>query len=258
MSPATATRTAPILCLALLLLSALLPCPAGATARRFAWSYEAGTSPGGSLETEHWITWHTDRDDDPSYDRVEFRHELEWGVTDRFQLGFYFSDWRTTWRGGRHLTEVRSSSIEAIYNLTDPATSTLGSAVYGEVKLGQEKLALEGKILLERDAGPWVVVYNAIVEAEWEGERWSEDEGELAQTLGVSLQLSPALLLGAELRHAVELPDWEGSERGTLSAGPSLSWRRGRWWVTSSPLWQLTDVAGAPGLSWRTLVGVEF
>ncbi len=237
---------------------ALSPAPARADARRFAWSYESDTAPAGSLELEQWVTWRHGRDDLPDFDRLEMRHELEWGVTDRLQLGFYLVEWRAEWLGGRRRTQVRSSSLEAIWNLTDPAVSPVGVGLYGEVTLGQDVFALEAKALLEHRSGPWVLVYNAIVEAEWEEAGWVENKGELAQTAGLSLELSPRWLLGMEVVHAVELPDWSGGENATLYAGPTLSRRSGRWFVTTAPLWQLTDSAGSADLQWRSLLGVSF
>jgi hypothetical protein len=57
--------------------------------------YEAPTSPPGSIEMENWVTW--SRTTDPArVDEVAFRHELEFGVTDRFQASVYLADWSYT------------------------------------------------------------------------------------------------------------------------------------------------------------------
>src|SRR5687768_446888 len=62
--------------------------------RRFTYVYEATTMTPGHLEYEQWLTWKTHSDNDPEFDRFDFRHELEFGLTDRLQLGLYLSDWR--------------------------------------------------------------------------------------------------------------------------------------------------------------------
>ena len=60
--------------------------------RHFTFLYEANTSSRGSLELENWVTWQ--RTTGPGrFDRVDFRHELEYGVTDKFQASIYVADW---------------------------------------------------------------------------------------------------------------------------------------------------------------------
>ena len=246
-------------CLLTLVLSTLGPATeARADARRFAWVYESGTALKGTGEYEQWVTWKTDKDSDGSYDRLEFRQELEWGLTDRLQVGLYFADWRYTRKSSGSNTEVRTSSLEAIYNLSDPAVSALGISLYGEVALGQEKFEVEAKLLLEKLSGPWSVAVNLILESEWEDEDWSEDKGVLEQTAGISYQFSPRFLLGAEMVHEIEIADWSEWGDSVVWLGPNLALRGRRAWVLVSPLVQVTDQANEPGLMVRTLVGVPF
>ena len=84
------SRSTPRRLLVTALATLALSSAADAGDRRFSYSYEAKTYTPGSLELETWTTWKT-RD---GFDRLDFRHELEWGVTERLQLGFYFADWR--------------------------------------------------------------------------------------------------------------------------------------------------------------------
>ncbi len=95
----------------------------------------------------------------------------------------------------------QDTAIEAIYNLSNPVTDWIGSAIYGEVKLGDQKFELESKFILQKNFGPLVLAYNASLEAEWEGERFGSFEertGAFEQTLGASFQLSPHFLVGGE------------------------------------------------------------
>ncbi|MGD9547920.1 MAG: hypothetical protein AB7V45_10290 [Candidatus Krumholzibacteriia bacterium] len=254
---ARALHALSLLALSLLLLGTLAT-PAAADSRRFAWSYESTTMPRGLGEYEQWVTWKTDKQSDDLYDRLEFRQELEYGLTDRLQVGLYFANWRYTRSAGGSETQVRTSSIEVIYNLSDPVTSALGTAIYGEVHLGQEKFALEGKLLLEKQWGATSVVANTILEAEWEDEDWIEDKGVFEQTLGLSRQISPMVMFGAEALYQVEFADWSETGDALLHAGPNLSVRSGGWWMTTAPLFQLSDEDGEPGLMWRTLIGILF
>jgi hypothetical protein len=65
---------------------------ADASSRRFAYSYETTTMSKEVMESENWVTWKTDKDSDPDFERFDIRHEFEYGVTDRLQLAFYFAD----------------------------------------------------------------------------------------------------------------------------------------------------------------------
>jgi len=52
-------------------------------ARHFTYLYEAPTSAPGSIELENWVTWQRINDPERA-DQIDFRHELEFGVTDKF------------------------------------------------------------------------------------------------------------------------------------------------------------------------------
>lgn len=98
--------------------------------------------------------WFTFKDHD-SRERCECRTEFEEGVTDRFQLGLYVADWRYTDNdSGKDEAEWRTAGLEGIDSMTGPNKDVLGSALYGEVRLGPEKFALEGKLLLQKEGGP--------------------------------------------------------------------------------------------------------
>lgn len=231
---------------------------ATANERRFVYSNEATTSPKGLIEVEQWFTFK----DYDSRQRYEFRTEVEYGVTDRFQLALYLSDWRHTNNDeGKDETEWRTAGLEAIYSLSDPNKDLLGSALYGEVLLGPEKFALEGKLLLQKNFGPLALVYNFVLEAEWEGEGLSaldERVGVIENTLGVSYQVSPSFLVGAEAVHEVEFEDWEEAGDHVFYAGPNVSFRKNNFFATATTLFQLGDVQGEPDTQVRLIVGLHF
>lgn len=227
--------------------------------RRFTYVYEASPNPPGLMEYEQWITWKTHKDDDPDFDRFDFRHELEFGLTDDLQVGLYLSDWRI--QDGQSVddgAEWRNVAIELLYGLTDPVTSPLGSALYGEIKLGDELLVLEAKLILQKNIGQWVFAWNGTLEAEWEGERFNEDVGVFKQTLGGSYQFSPSLLAGFEALHEIEYDDWSNWGDHAVYLGPNVSYRTADWWVTVTPLAQVTDVNSEPDFQVRMILGFEF
>jgi uncharacterized protein DUF6662 len=231
-----------------------------AGARRFTYVYEATTAAPGSYESENWTTWGSSPREERRFNAVDFRNEIEFGVTEHFQIALYLADWgyREDPGGNEHGFRYQSSALELIYNLTNPTTDLLGLALYGEVRGGPEELELESKVILQKNFGRFVAGYNATLEAEWEGEHLEERGGELAESVGLSFEISPAWLIGGEILHEIDLPDWSGAEDSVVYGGPNLSYRRGTWWATVTPLVQLTDIASEVDVQTRLIFGFSF
>ena len=231
-----------------------------AGARRFTYVYEATTAPPGTVEAESWITWKTSPDEESRFNSLDFRHEIEFGVTDRLQAAFYVADWgyREDPGANKHGFSYQSSAIELIYNLTNPTTDLLGSAVYGEVRGGPEELELESKVIVQKNIGRFVLAYNATLEATWEGDRLEEKGGEISQSLGVSYEVTPAFLIGAEFLHEIDLPDWSQAGDSVVYGGPNISYRHGNWWATLTPVIQVTNIASEVDLQTRLIFGFSF
>lgn len=246
--------------LALILFFVLSAGGAMAGSRRFTYVYEVTTSPPGDVEIENWVTWKTRKPDDHGFDQIEFRHELEFGITERFQAAVYLADWnyhRGMSAGERGFT-LNGSAIELIYNVTNPVADPIGLAAYQEFKAGYRFFESESKLLAQKNFGRFVVAYNATLEAEWEGEGLEEREGEFQQSLGLSYEVSPRLLFGAEFVHEIAVPDWSETEPGKFFAGPNISIRHGSWWATLTALGQLTRAGDEPDLQVRTIFGFSF
>lgn len=233
-----------------------------ATERRFTYTYEVTTAPKGVFELENWVTWQLSRGHKGESDRAhefDFRHELEYGVTDRWEVSLYFADWHIL-DDADHNRSARydDAALETIYRLTNPTTDFLGSALYGEIHYGDELLELEGKLLLQKDIGPLVAAYNVVMEGKWTGRRLDEREGEFSQTLGLSYELMPQLTVGAEVLHEIDIPDWSKAEKSVVWAGPNASFRSGSWFATVTPLFRLSENREEPDLQTRLIIGVHF
>ncbi len=231
---------------------------ASAGSRHFAYSYETTTMAKGAMELESSVTWKTDQEGDTDTESFDIRHEFEFGVTDRLQLAFYFADWshaKTSGKSSR--TKFEDIAVEAIYNLTDPNTSPFGSAIYGELKGSDDFIELEGKILLQKNIGPWMFVYNSGGEIAWEDD-YSTREAELMQSIGVACQLNPSWSLGTEFLHEIAVPDANTLGDSGVYLGPNLSWRNRNFSATVTGLWQLTSVPGEPGFQIRTIFSFDF
>lgn len=229
-----------------------------AGSRRFAYSYETTTMAAGAMELESWVTWKTNQASDPDFERFDIRHEFEYGVTDRFQLALYFADWRYEKSSGQSgETAFRDVAVEAIYNLTDPNTTPFGSALYSEVKGSDDFIELEAKFLLQKNLGPWMLVYNIGGEIAWEDD-YKNDEAELMQSAGVSYQFNPSWTVGAEVLHEIAVPDVDAIGDSGVYLGPNVSWRNNRFSVTLTGLWQLTSLSDEPDFQLRTIFSVDF
>jgi hypothetical protein len=238
-------------------LMALLPPATFAGSRRFTYVYEVTTSPPGDVEIENWVTWKTRKPDDRGFDQIDFRHELEFGITDKFQAAIYLADWnyhRGNSAGGRG-SSYTGSALELIYNFTNPVADPIGLAVYQEFQIGYRRFESESKLLAQKNVGKVVVAYNATLEAEWEGEGLQEGQGEFQQSLGVSYETSPHLLFGVECLHEVAFPEWSQTESGKFFAGPNVSVRAGKYWGTVTALAQLTRAGGEPDFQLRAIFG---
>jgi hypothetical protein len=228
--------------------------------RRFTYVYEATTEEPGEVESENWITWKTSPQDNHRFNAVEFRHEIEFGVTEHLQAGIYLADWgyHNDPATNEHGFRYQTSALELIYNLTNPTTDVLGLALYGEVRGGPEELELESKVILQKNLGRFVIAYNGTLEAKWEGHNLEEEGGEFSQSFGVSCEISRSWLIGAEFLHEIDLPDWSEAGDSVVYGGPNVSYRRGHWWVTVTPLVELTNVASEVDFQTRLIFGFSF
>jgi hypothetical protein len=242
--------------LPILLLSILPTFSAVGGVRRFTFLYEANTSAPGSFELENWVTWQ--RATGPGrFDQVDFRHEVEYGVTDKFQMSVYLADWLYE-ADARHSGFAYSdSAIELIYNLTNPVVDPVGLSIYGELRAGDRLIELESKLIAQKNFGPLILAYNATLESIWEGQDLAEREGELSQALGASYEFSPRISAGVELLHEFVFPDWrDNGQVRNFFVGPNVSYRGRNWFVTVTALVQATDTEDEPDFQLRTIFGV--
>jgi len=217
----------------------------------------------GEVEYEQWFTWQTHTNQDHGFDRFDFRHEFEFGITDNFDLSLYVPNWHyedSAVRKGAHFDSV---GVEGILYLSNPVTDFLGSALYGEINIGDEEIEYEFKLLLQKDVGNWTFAYNLILETEVEGVFHSDEENEvdgvLGHGLGVSYSLGPKWRVGGEMAIESVYQDWSRYEDTTVYAGPVMSYAGDKhWWVTVTPAFQLTDVDDEADFALRMVAGWEF
>jgi hypothetical protein len=224
--------------------------------RHFTYLYEATTSAPGSFELENWVTW--SRTTDPErVDEVAFRHELEIGLTDRFQASIYLADWSYTNTRDGSGTVFSDAAIELIYNLTNPVTDPIGISLYQEYRGGDRIFEWESKLIAQKNLGRFILAYNATLEAVWRGSNLHEHDGEFQQALGASYEISPRISVGLEFLHEFIFPEWKDDETiRNVFVGPNVSYRRGNWFITVTGLAQATSTTNEPDFQVRTIFGI--
>lgn len=229
-------------------------------ARAFTHSYQATVAEPGEREYAQWVTWGTHPRVDRSFDRIDLRHEFEFGINDRWQAALYVPDWR--YEQGDSVADEGSKfldiGVETIYQLRDPRTEPFGLAAYGELRIGNDVAVLEPKLIVEKITGPWILAWNGTLEAEWDLEHDDRRAAALEQSFGLSYEFRPGLRYGLELVHEIEYEDFSERLPSIAYLGPNLNYRGDEWWLTATPMAQLTSVDEEPEYQLRVIFGFEF
>src|SRR5262245_5000611 len=92
--------------LAIALSLTMLASTARADDRRFTFIDESRHHPpSGGLEYEQGILWSTDTKEDSNFNRIDFRHEIEYGLSDKIQVAVDVAEWH--WQHDDEGSEVK-------------------------------------------------------------------------------------------------------------------------------------------------------
>lgn len=230
--------------------------------RSFVRTYQSVILPKGEKEIEVWTTFRYGRDN--FYRRLDNRFEFEFGLTHKLQTAFYINTSQRSAQSGNEInTESTSVSFsnEWKYKLSDPVANAVGSALYGEYKIGTDELELEFKLILDKKINQHLFAFNVVSEFEFEPE--VEDDG-MEQEMETKFELDMAYLfrlnshwgIGAELRNDnnVEEGEWIHSP---LFFGPTLLYTQDKFWVILNAQPQLVNVKKEEGADNLELTGYE-
>lgn len=241
-----------LLAVALVLTASSVVLPAGASERRFTYTYESNVLNPGDLELEPWSTWRFGREH--FYSRFDQRLEFEVGLVKNLQTALYWNFSATAedvddGAGGRVRQkefEFEGISNEWKYKLSDNFADTLGSALYFEWKAAPTEAEVEAKVILDKRVGDTLIAFNAVGEHEWAfpAKGKSERELEVAAHLAVGYFVTQNFVAGAELRGVSEFKGGKEYEGTTLFAGPTLAFAQEHWWTALSFQPQLFFLAG--------------
>lgn len=236
---------------------------AGALAnpRPLPFTYPYETLPKGGLELEQFVDLSPvlsidDADGTRAWSaRYQLTTEVEYGITDRLELGLYFV---AATEPGEAPLVFDGIKQRLRYRLVEAGQWPIDVALYAEIAEKHDELELELKINLQRRIGPARLMVNLSGERAWDyhgGGEWV-----LNPSGGIAFEITPALSLGLEYwMHAVL-----GEAELQQYAGPTVSVQWRKLWVSVAPYLRL-DALGAPqatndkyGRVWvRFVLGLE-
>ena len=212
---------------------------ARADRRDFIRAYQYATQPEGNLEVEIWND--VDAPATGGFDQavVTPRVELEYGITDHWDIALYHVLEQTP-AEGLHFDSWR---VESRYRFAERGQWPVDVMVYLEAERPAaftEPWELEEKLILGKDLGPLQLVLNLVAEQKvlhaGEGHLWEIDTG-------ARYELSPAFHIGAEFWTTQETAG--GVTEGSYYVGPSVSWAGSKIWVQLGAGFGLGDSSGA-------------
>jgi hypothetical protein len=242
--------------LALLLAASFAAAPARAEESLFAYTYTTDLLPKGRAELEQWVTWRRQKSQG-SFDVVEGRTGLEYGLSDRLQGAVYLNYARTRAHDdgvdgttfppesfaevqpGAHqrldTQKFQGVSLEAVYRVLSPYVDPVGLAFLAEPTVGKALRELELRTILQKN---WledrlVLGVNALASFEGRGlpgdktvapddpdynDHW-DHETDLNFTAALSYRFRPNWSAGLEFMNEREFSAFEiGDDKRTNSA----------------------------------------
>jgi hypothetical protein len=233
--------------------------------RIFTYTYQSLVLNQQQREIEVWNTVKTGKE---AYSLgLEHRVEFEMGIAKNLQTAFYFNIGSETARKTREVLTLDvngkpmymtedflehenefSFSNEWKLKLSDPSANAIGSALYGELKIGTSECELEGKLLLDKQAGRWTTALNLVGEAEFEPEmEINETEMELEPKakilLSTAYNVSKGWYIGLEALNDNKFEEGE-MEHSALFVGPCFSYATEKFFINFTALPQVRGLKG--------------
>ena len=243
------------------ILGTLLARPALADETPLATLYTARLIPAGEAEIGQLMRFRAGKPHE-SFAALESQSEIEYGAAPDLQLAGYLNyTWQREHLGATPAhsgLSFTNASLEAIWQLADPATQPLGLALYLEPAYGPDHRELEEKVILQKNLFDQrlVLATNIALEQEWNrgAGNWQKNS-ELRLLLGAAWRLTPKWSVGTEFEAKREydgLLIWQKSAPAADSffLGPTLQYDSGEYSITLGMQAQLpfaANLSGDPG-----------
>jgi hypothetical protein len=235
--------------------------------------YTTDTTPEGHFEVEQIVREREGRAFG-HYDATDFKTELEYGVTDNFQVAGYLNFNRMHATGApdddddngvtgftRHHTAVQGVSAEFVYRLFSPYENKngWGLALYLEPEYNFHDLhnglkytktgGVEARVLLQKNFldDRLIMAYNLVLEAEtirFAGRPDRNSELDWNNEFGATYRFASNWYGGLEFRNHNEYGNFKKHEHSVYWAGPVVHYGGQHVWAT---LGWLRQFAGKPG-----------
>jgi hypothetical protein len=226
------------------------PAPAQANPKKLPYSYGPMTVPSGALEWETIIDLTPVRVGRERADgtlegifapRYLLQTELEYGLTDKLELGLYLL-WRQGASADTPFLRFEGLKQRVRWRLADPGAWPIDVALYFEVAELVEEIELEEKVILRRSFGPLELLMNLWIEQEW---YFIDDETKFVYnpTVGAAYEISPAVTVGLEYwargrfdreaSSARPAADDDAPRSTRHYLGPTLMLQRGDYWLAT-------------------------
>ncbi len=171
--------------------------PAQAHLRDYLVNEQYYTAKRGEFEVELWNDYNLPEADQDGTHNSKHQIEVEYGVTDHFQLAYYEV---YTWDRAQDWARD-GLKLEAKYRFAEAGQWPVDVAIYGEYanpngSRDEHSDTLEGKLILSKDLGPWNLIGNVVFEREIN----AHEEWQLEVVGGVSYGVTPRVRLGMELK----------------------------------------------------------
>lgn len=229
--------------------------PARADRRNFAFAYEPKTMTAGELELEYYMT------SSVRYDWLADQHtyawthqaEIEYGVTDRFDVSMYQVFSADQWNGFKLRTRYRPADYGAL---------PVDVMFYGELIYGREgEVAFEERLVFGKTLGKVALTLDSAFEQE---NLFGEREYKWNETIGAGYVLAPSVTLGLEAQARMA---WEPKAvygAGTklefadpaFYAGPTLSFATEKFFWNVNFSMRATDDDNDPRYLFRIIWGL--
>ncbi len=219
-----------------------------ANERKFTYVYQSSVLEMNSKELEIWSTPRLGKDNG-YYAALDNRLEFEVGLTKRLQSAFYINFSNVTGDNGTGVNSTKFDfqgiSTEFKYQISNPYTSALGFAVYGELGLNTDEVEFETKLIFDKKIKRTTLALNLTAEPEWElSPGKTENEWKLGASFGLNYEISSAFSAGIELMNENVIEEEGGLEHSALFGGPVVSYSAPTWWAALTVMPQIAAFKG--------------
>jgi hypothetical protein len=223
--------------------------PGFADRRSYVWTYEYMTMPKGMWELETYVTTEVPDMHKSNINTVKPQIELEYGITDRWDVAMYQMWEFKNNRNKKDVSEYKGFKLRTRYKIGERGKFFVDPLLYFEYirddDFSKPNVA-EAKLVLAKDIGDLNISYNQIMKRDLEREGKTDHE----YASGVSYALTPRFRVGIESKG--------NYSKGKYALGPTIAYtpKKVKAYVAAGAVFGLNDRTS--DLQTRMIIGVLF